>query len=346
MRYWTTTDRHAGEQFSYWREVICQAFTALTTDRTEAHHESGPPERGLTSWVKSSPLTAINCAEVSSRSQLINHGAAEVRRTVSDEVFVNLQVCGHSIVSQGGRTIIVPSGSFSLVDTTSEYRQDYIEDPAKREWRVVSFRVPRAQLIPLLADPQSFTAVAHDARAGGIAGVVASTMLATWNTIDSLDRGAKDAAETAVLALLAAAAGGGDCLRDTSRETLDAALRASVNRYLAAHLHGTADLAATSVARRFGISVRKLHAVYEGSGRSYRQTIMALRVAGCVRDLRAGRGGRSMTDLATRWGFSDLSHLNRVFRARYDCLPSEFAHAHALVLEPSPPFTTPALDAS
>jgi AraC-like DNA-binding protein len=342
MRHWTTTNRPATEQFSYWREVICQAFTALTTDRTEDHRTVGPPEPGITSWVRSSPLTAVNCAEVSSRSQLINHGAAEVRRTESDEVFVNLMIRGHSVVSQGGRTIVVPAGSFSFVDTTSEYRQDYIEDPAKREWRVVSFRVPRPQLVPFLADPRSFTAVGHDARAGGIASVVASTMLATWNQIEALDRGAKDAAETALTAVLAAAAGGGDVLRDASRETLDAALRASVNRYLAANLHGAADLSAARVARRFGVSVRKLHGIYAGSGHSYSQTIMALRLEGCARDLRTGHGFRSMTDLAARWGFSDLSHLNRAFRGRYDCLPSEFRYAYEQVPTLSRPSAPPA----
>jgi AraC-like DNA-binding protein len=345
MRYWTTSDRRPDEQFSYWREVICQAFTVLTTDRTEAHRASAPPERGITSWVRSQPLTSVNCAEVSSRSQLINHGTAEVRRTDSDEVFVNLMLRGHSVVSQGGRTIVVPAGSFSFVDTTSEYRQDYIEDPLTQEWRVISFRVPRAQFIPLLADPRSFTAVAHDARAGGVASVVASTMVATWKQIETLDSSAKDAAETAVTAVLAAAGGAGDAVRDTSRETLDATLRASINRYLAANLHGTADLSAARVASRFGVSVRKLHSLYADSGRSYSQTIMALRVEGCARDIRANHGFRSMTDLAARWGFSDLSHLNRVFRVRYDCLPSEFRDAHAQALTLPRVATSPALDA-
>lgn len=323
MRYWTTTDHPVGEQFSYWREVICQAFTPLATDRTPGHRTPGPQEHDFPGWVRSSPLISTNCAEVSSRSQLITHGKAEVRRTDSDQIFVNLQVRGHSVVTQGGRTTVVPAGGFSFVDTTSEYRQDYVEDPVKREWRVVSFRVSRATFVPLLADPCSFTAVGHDAKAGGIASIVASTMLSTWNNIAQLDRPAADAAETAINAVLAAAAGGSDASRDASREILDAALRASVNRFLAANLRG-ADLSATRVARRFGVSVRKLHKLYEGTDRSFAQTIMALRVDGCARELAAGPDHRSLTEIATRWGFCDLSHLNRVFRAQHGSLPSEF----------------------
>lgn len=327
MRYWTTADQEPGEQFSYWREVMCEAFTPLSVQREDDHIASGPPEVGLASWVRSSVLTSTNCAEVSSRTQTISHGDAEVRRTDTDYVFLNLQVRGHCVVSQGGRTCVVPSGAFSFVDTTSTYEQNYVEDPVHREWRVVSFRIPRASLVPQLADPQSFTAVTHDAERGGLAGIARSTILSTWSNVDRLDRSEADAAESALNAVLAAVAGGGDALRDTGRERLDAALRASVNRYLAANLRGRADLSASAVARRFNVSVRKLHSVYEGTGNSYGRTLTELRIEGCSRDLRVGPAGGSLTEVATRWGFYDLSHLNRVFRTHRGCLPSEYRSA-------------------
>lgn len=324
MQYWSTSGLPAGEQFSYWREVVCQAFTPLAPNRTDAHRSSGAPDPGLTSWVRSSLLTSTNCAEVSSRSQLLSHGQAEVSRIESEDVFVNLQVRGHCVVTQDGRTSTVPAGSFHLVDATRQFRQDYIEDPATQDWRVVSFRVARAHLVPLLSRPDAFTAVAHDARSGGVNGVAASTMLAVWKNIDRLDRSAADAAESAVNTILAAATGGSDRMRDTSRQAIDASLKASINRYVAANLRGSPDLSAPAVAHRFGISVRKLHGLYEGSGRSYAKSVMALRVAACARQLRADGTRCSITELAARWGFSDLSHMNRVFRSHYGCLPSEF----------------------
>ncbi|GAA4536000.1 helix-turn-helix domain-containing protein [Pseudonocardia xishanensis] len=328
MHYWTTEGLPTDDQFSYWREVICQAFTPLATDRTAEHREAAQNDGGLRSWVRSSLLTSTNCAEVSSRSQLITHGEAEVRRTDSDHVFVNLQISGRCIVSQGDRAAVVPAGSFAFVDTTSPYRQEYIEDPLTKEWRVVSFRLPRADLMPLISDPSAFTATPHDATSGGIASVAAGSMIATWRNVGQLDRSAADAAESALLAVLAAAAGGNTILRDSSREALDAELRASVNRYLVAHLHGGADLSAATVAKRFGVSVRKLHSLYQGTERSFAQTIMMLRVQGCAQELAAG-DLRPLTQLATRWGFYDLSHLNRVFRAHFECLPSEYREASA-----------------
>lgn len=328
MTYWTTIERPVQEQFSFWREVICQAFTPLTINRLASPQSLGADDRGLNSWVRSALLTTTNCAEVSSRTQLITHGEAEVRQTDTHHVFINLLVRGHSVVTQDGRTTLVPTGSFSFVDTTRPFRQEYIEDPVEREWRAVSFRVPHSSLLPLLANPHGFTAITHDARSGGMAGIAASTMLSTWSNAQRLDRNQRDAAESALSVVLAALAGGSDVLRDTGREQLDAALRAAVNRYLATNLHGSADLSAASIARRFCISVRKLHGIYEGTGQSFSQTIMALRVDGCARDLAAGKQ-QSMTQLAAHWGFCDLSHMNRVFRAHLGCLPSEYAGSAA-----------------
>lgn len=333
MRYWTTADRPVREQFSYWREVICEAFTPLATERKPSHFPAGTRDPGITSWVQSQMLTSTNCAELSSKTQLITHGKPEVRRTTAEHVFVNLQLSGHHVVSQDGRTCVVPAGGFALVDTTREYDLEFFEDPAAQEWRVVSFRVPRANLVPLLADPYGFTSIVHDSGSSGTANLVASTMLSIWRNINDLHGGAAEAAESAFTTMLAAGVGGGDAVRDGGRENLDAALRAAINRYVAAYLRSPEDLSATRVAQRFGVSVRKLHGLYEGTGRTFAQTVMALRVEGCARELAAGGAGRSMTQMAARWGFADLSHLNRVFRSHRGCLPSEFRDAARPTIE-------------
>ncbi len=321
MRSWTTADRPVGEQVADWREVICEAFAPLAAERGPHHTADAGTRSGIESWVRSSRLTGTNCAEVSSRTQLISHGRAEVRRTASEEVFVNLQLKGSCIGRQDDRTCVVPAGGFALFDTTSEYHLDFVEDPRDGEWRVLSFRVPRASLVPMLATQEGFTAVAHDSRTSGMANLVASTMASIWHNIDALDGVAAEAAETGFTTTLAAASGPGDLVGDARRESCDAALRASINRYVATHLRGD-DLAPAAVARRFAISVRKLHALYEGSGCTFAQSVMRLRVEACARDL--ATSSRTITEIATTWGFYDLSHLNRVFRAHRGCLPSEY----------------------
>jgi AraC-like DNA-binding protein len=309
MRYLTLADMPTAEQFPYWREVICQTCTPLAAER-----ERGEP--GITGWVRAAEISSTHCAEVCSGTQSLTHGPAEIQRMASEDVFVSLQLRGDGIAAQGGRIAHLRPGTFTLLDTTEAYRLHYRGDD-RGEWQVLSFRVPRARLVPMLSDPHGFSAVPHDGMAGGIAAVAASTMTSIWRSVESLDALAARAAEDALITLLAAAVAGAVTHRDA-----DAALRAAAARYIAANLHES-DLNAARVAARLGVSVRKLHGLYAGSGQTFARTVMSARLGACARELSAGVSG-TLTDTATRWGFSDLSHLNRVFRARYGCLPSEF----------------------
>ena len=320
MRYLTVADQPVAEQFSYWRDVICQVCTPLAAEREPEHRGGEPADRGMTGWARSAAVGSSHCAEVCSREQILVHGPSEIRRMVSDDVFVSLQLRGYCVAAQGARTCHLKPGAFAMFDTTDAYRLAYSGDDAG-EWQVLSFRVPRSRLMPLIADPGGFTAVAHQATRGGIAAMVASTMTTIWRNVEFLDEPAAQSSETALLTLLGAAAGT-TTEGEARSETTTAALRAAVNRYLAANVQ--AGLTAAGVAAHFGISVRKLHGLYERSDQTFAQTVMTLRVEACARDLAAGAGHRTLTDTATRWGFADLSHMNRVFRARFGCLPSEY----------------------
>lgn len=320
MRYLTSADKPVAEQFSYWREVICQVCTPLAAERKPEHRGGEPTEQGHAGWARSAELMTTHCAEVCSRTQSLTHGPAELRRTVADDVFVHLQVRGDCVGLQADRTCRIPPGGFAMFDTTEPYRLDLVGDD-RGDWQVISFRVPRSRLVPMLADPGGFTAVTH--AGAGLADLVTGTMTAVWRDIESFDRPAAAAAESAFLSLLAAAADS-DVRPVTSRRTeVDAALRASVNRYLAANLRD-GDLSVAAVAQGFRISTRKLHNLYEDNEHTFAQTVMRLRLAAAARELAAGAADRTLTDIATRWGFCDLSHLNRLFRGRYGCLPSEF----------------------
>jgi AraC-like DNA-binding protein len=321
MGYLTTTDKPLADQFSHWREVILEVCTPLNVQRDPAHRGGDPAERGFASSLRHARLMSTNCASVRSRSQSMIHGVPEVRRQSSEDVFISLQVRGSCHAVQGGRSCHLRPGGFALFDTARPYRLTHLGDADGGEWRALSFRVPRARLVPLLDDPDGFTAIAHDARAGGIAAVAASTMTGIWRCVDSLDPLAAQAAESALVTLLAAVVAG----RVSADRDTDAALRSAAHRYLAANLHRS-DLNAAHVARHLGVSVRKLHGLYEHAEQTFAQTVRSLRLEACARELRSG-ADRTLTDTATRWGFSDLSHLNRVFRARYGCLPSEFRAA-------------------
>ena len=110
MDIWTTDDLPMPEQFSYWREVICQAYVALDTVRDSAG--------GFTGQVTAHALAGVNVTTIASSRQQIYRGRAEISRAPEQVYFLNLQTRGQCRMSQGGRAVLLQPGEFSVVDST------------------------------------------------------------------------------------------------------------------------------------------------------------------------------------------------------------------------------------
>ncbi len=75
-------------------------------------------------------------------------------------------------------------------------------------------------------------------------------------------------------------------------------------------------------AARFGISVRTLNLRFETLGQSFGRWLLENRLDACgkaLRDLR--QQSSSISEIAYRWGFNDLSHFNKAFRASFGMNP-------------------------
>ena len=87
-------------------------------------------------------------------------------------------------------------------------------------------------------------------------------------------------------------------------------------------------LDASAVAAAAGISVRYANTVLAREGTSIMRLILARRLARCQQALRdASQTHRSLSEIAYGWGFSDMTHFSRRFRAAYGVLPSEYRRA-------------------
>lgn len=317
--YWDTAEHPAEEQFSYWADVVCEAFTPLAPARTRHHLARSREARGLRGWVRSTPLASTNCAEIASCTQRLSHGDGEVRRSPADVVFVNLQLTGTCRGEQDGRQCLVTPGTFALFDTTRPYRLEFAESDAGEQWRVLSFRIPRDQLAPFVGDAQ-FTGTTVDGRHGS--GLVAATMMASlWASRDQLTAASRLALDHAYCQVLATALGAFEPPDHASREEYDAALRTTVARFVAERLP-LGPVRVEDAAAHVGVSVRKLHQLYADTGTSYAALVREMRLREVARDL--ADPSRSITDIAARWGFCDGAHLSRVFRAHRGCTPTEF----------------------
>lgn len=84
------------------------------------------------------------------------------------------------------------------------------------------------------------------------------------------------------------------------------------------------ELTASVTARAVGMSVRSVHNLMRDTGQSFSEWVLDARVTHARRLLQsAAAERRKIADIAVACGFSDLSHFNRMFKARFGCTPSE-----------------------
>jgi AraC-like DNA-binding protein len=315
MAVWDTAQRPEREQFAYWHEVICQAFVPLTPHRSA-------PVTGFAAQVETRPLTHVVRARIASQPQRTAHGPREVTRTDGAYYFVNLQLAGRCRTRQGGVESVVSPGQFVVVDTTEPYWFDF-----DAEWRMLSYRVPHSHLDSRLGGvrPRTGAALGH----AGAGAVVRSLLTSLWEVDDGIGPAAVGELEQALAAAVAAT------MTATPRDDVPhaTALRTAVLGHVRAHL-GDRSLSVTSVCRRFGISPRTLHRLFEDGEQSFAATVRSLRLDRCAALLADPRVTSRVTDVAASLGFDDPASFSRAFRRHVGSTPTEVRERARTALRP------------
>ena len=311
------------DQMSFWADVLCQAFTPLSPSRSRDHIERSSIPSGLSGWVRSAPVGGGNAAEIASCTQRIEHGHREVARTSEDVVFVNLQLDGHCVTTQDDRQCTVSRGEFAVVDSTRPYRLEFVEPEEKGSlWRVLSFRLPHAQLADL-TNPDISTTARNFTGTSGSARLLSSLMLETWRTDSSLVSIERQMISAAHVDLLRAVLGGAAEREMRQSRDTDHLLRIAAIRYIETHLP-FGRVSATATAHHLGVSVRTVHALFERSGTTFGALVRQHRLEACRRDLADTRNDCSVAAIAAMWGFADSAHLAKAFRSQFGCSPSDY----------------------
>lgn len=322
METWTTGALAEKDQFSYWREVLCEAYIALNPTRPS-------PTGGFIGSVAARPLSSVNVTTIASCRQKIYRGRSEISRMPREVYFLNLQVRGQCCMQQGGRAALLDPGEFALVDSTEPYLNDYCSD----DWEQHSFRIPRHLLRPLLKNPDHATATKIGAN-GGIEAVTVEYLMSIARNVDTLAP-TGTALTSSMVELVALAVGGNAQVREQGRGSARQALHGLLLKHIELNI-ADPDLSPGSVAAHFGITPRYLHKVLEESGRSFGRLVLEGRLERCASRLTSGRD--SVTEVAMSMGFNDLSHFSRTFRQKYGVSPREYRNeaGPALLQMPGP----------
>ena len=304
MAEWSTAGVAARERFSYWREAVCKSIFNLAIDAPP-----GPFSARLTSRVAGPVRIALG---ESSNYEAIR-GRREVANDSGDHYSIYTQLHSHTVISQCEQTFKFAPNDIAVSDLRHPFRAN-LADGGRRITTVIP-----CELINRRAPWMRKVALRRLAADSPYADLVRCHIV-TMARDAAMSESASALLTENICNLLALATAPDVPLGSMQTELQVEAMLAYCRRYL-----HDAELTPQCVADHIGVSVRTVHTRFNKIGQTFGRWMLEERLNACKLALRDPTQGRlKIAEIAYRWGFNDLSHFNKSFRARFDQTPAEW----------------------
>jgi AraC-like DNA-binding protein len=288
--------------------MIRDTFVAL--DITPA--ESGP----FSGTVRTRPFAHLMAADVLATSQTFDRSPRLTSRAPLDLLQIGMVVSGEGQLIQDGRACALRPGDFALYESARPFTWSLRPD-----WHLQVFTWPR-DAVPL-SETRSQRLTARTVHADSAMGQLLSPMLSgllAANREVSAGGAIRLADEIAELAITAAL----EEMEPGDADSRDRDLYTGMLRYIEAHVDDP-DLSPSQVAQAFFVSPRTLHRLFARFGETVATTIRTRRLEACRQAMLSPHcSHRSLTDIATQFGFTDLAVFSKAFTAMYRVNPSRY----------------------
>lgn len=298
---------------SYWREAICDIFVELDCEAIRPSHD-------FYGKIVNRPIANLQFSDVIASGQRVSRSRSRIARSGNDCFLISVQTQGSGVVSQDGRVAELSRGDFALYDSTRPY--ELMFDVPFSQFVA---RVPRSAVTNRLIAPEWLTARRIDGRQG--VGRIALSYLAEMERqLPALDDQASGRLSDTFLDLITLALSAPVETRPQMSNVRQSQLY-RIQCFIDEHLCDP-ELTPAAIAAAHRITVRYLNMLFAAAEMSVGRWIWQRRLEKCERDLADPRhGGRTIGEIAYSWGFNDLTHFSRTFKARYGRSPKDYRHS-------------------
>jgi AraC family transcriptional regulator, positive regulator of tynA and feaB len=306
--YFTTSDVHPRDRFEYWLE---------TSRRVLGPYENRPDQptrfegeiRHLR--VQGMALSVFRC------NGMIAWRTKRQTALLADIVHIIIQLAGTVKISQDGRETQLGAGDFCLVDLGR--LASFVQS---RDARCLVIEVPRRDCEARLGPLARWTAQRIDGHHGG--GALASTFARLLpDQIAFLSAPSQLQVKLQLLDLVAMAlkeAEGSGFVHSSARLASLLRLKSVVDANLSNCSATCEELAAAA-----GISVRYANQLLDAEQTSLQRLLFSRRIERCQAALAdPAQAHRQISDIAYSWGFGDVSHFGRLFKAIVGMTPRDY----------------------
>ncbi|MDH6260412.1 helix-turn-helix domain-containing protein [Bradyrhizobium sp. BR13661] len=305
----STDQVHARERFDYWHSVACKRIV---------EHDTVPADRlNFGASIEVGGLGNLELVQFQNSPMRVRHTPAHSARTRSDELFVCYQVSGSVFMAQNASEVTLSAGTLTLIDPLLPYECRFLDGS-----KTLVVKVPRLELRARFGRNRELVArLVRPVRVDDSLTLTLTAMLPSLAakmapvTEEMVGNHAVD-----LIALSIARTLDGTVCVSSSKAILLARIRAAIEARLT-----DSKLHVQDVADAVGISVRYANELLSAQDTSIKQLALTRRLARCRYALEdPDQAHRTVSEIAYGWGFSDLTHFGRKFKAAYGVTPSEY----------------------
>jgi AraC-like DNA-binding protein len=309
MISWSTDTINKRERFSFWREVVCETLYNISPE---------VPSKSFSARIMAQNYGPLRFAACESSGYEIIRTNQDIAKAPADYYSLYLQLRGQTVLSQCDESIAFHRNDIVIFDGRQPFRA-MVSDEGRRAIAMiprtmVDWRAPWLRQRP-------FCKLASDS---GYADLARRHMMQL--TFNDLSENETSLLTDNLCNLLALASAPGITPNRLQPELQIEALLAFCRQ----NLHDS-RLSPQFVSARFGISVRTLHLRFEKLGQTFGRWLLEARLDACSKALRdPHQHARNISDIAYSWGFNDLSHFNKAFRAQFGMPPGQWRYEFAM----------------
>ena len=305
---YSTAAQPRRERFDFFQDVVGRVFCPMSVSVSQAGavHFAGAVSVAALSSGSRMALVATSPCTVRRRSE-------DIARISAPDYLIKFQLRGHSVWTQRDREVHLSPGDFVIASTAEPYSLKLIDD-----YSMPVLALTERVMRDLTHDPDQFLGVrmsGEDADCGLLSSFVGE-VVARMNRLDDAMLARSEANIMDLLRGILVARAKKRCKTPSEhRRAIEAFIRSRIT---------DRRLGPAMIAAEFGITPRYAHTLFSDGTETIGGYIRALRLNSCREALENSAGtDQSLTDFALSWGFYDLSHMSRCFRAAFDLTPSE-----------------------
>lgn len=308
------TVMHTGPQgFEEWNHHL---FTSCGT-----FHAEPPVEQGAVTFAGSIlPSRDVNSicsgARIVSNCRHVHRQHSDIRRDDRDFYYLVMQMKGSGVMCQeDGQTVLKPNDLVLLdVNKPCDFYFTGLSDQ-------LSLTIPRRHVESRFRHREILLnhRIGADSRLGTLIGMLAQQLF----DLETADADESEAMLDALLALMRPRVSESPALTCAYQQQTQVFMLQKAKVCIETELTNNA-LTPSMVADRVGTSVRNLHRLFANCDTTIGRYILERRLEQCAENLKSDGAYEKVSSVAYNWGFNDVSHFSRSFKARFGVSPREF----------------------